>query len=170
MCVLLSWSLSLPRTLSLPFSVCVFYSLFFCSYASASTYVFMVSERKVWEPLQPTSNFRRQTLTHGKEQIEKCMDRSTAASARVEQHLATRYVGYRVHHQNKEICEALGSINVMVDEDEMVQIHLGGLTQWYGPIRTAICTREKSPSLFNLPSMLMVKENHMSGSRTTQPV
>ena len=27
----------------------------------------------------------------------------------------------------KEICDALGSINVMVDKDEMVQICLGGL-------------------------------------------
>ena len=34
----------------------------------------------------------------------------------------------------KEICEALGFINVMVDEDEMVQIYLGGLAQRYGPI------------------------------------
>ena len=27
----------------------------------------------------------------------------------------------------KEICDALGSISVTVDEDEMVQIYLGGL-------------------------------------------
>ena len=40
----------------------------------------------------------------------------------------------------KEICDALGSINVMVDKDEMVQICLGGLAQWYEPIRITICT------------------------------
>mgnify|MGYP002775570664 CR=1 FL=1 len=40
----------------------------------------------------------------------------------------------------KQICDALGSINVTVDEDEMVQICLGGLAQRYGPIRTTICT------------------------------
>ena len=68
----------------------------------------------------------------------------------------------------KEICDALGSINVMVDEDEMVQICLGGLAQTYGPIRKAICTQEKSSLFFNLQSMLMVEENHASGSRTTQ--
>ena len=39
----------------------------------------------------------------------------------------------------KEICN-VGSINVTVDEDEMVQICLGGLAERYGPIHTAICT------------------------------
>ena len=68
----------------------------------------------------------------------------------------------------KEICDALGSINVTVDADEMVQICLGGLAQRYGPIRTAICTREKPPSFFDLQSTLMVIENHVSGSRTTK--
>ena len=56
----------------------------------------------------------------------------------------------------KEIYDALGSINVMVDEDEMVHI------------RTTISTREKPPSFFDLQSMLMVEENHAGGSRTTQ--
>ena len=40
----------------------------------------------------------------------------------------------------KEVCDALGSINVMVDEDEMVQICLGGLAQRYMPIWMTICT------------------------------
>ena len=35
----------------------------------------------------------------------------------------------------KEICDALGSINVTMEEDEMVQICLGGLTQRYGKFR-----------------------------------
>ena len=56
----------------------------------------------------------------------------------------------------KEIYDAIESINVTVDEDEIVQICLDGLAQRYGPIRTAICTREKPPSFFNLQSMLMV--------------
>ena len=68
----------------------------------------------------------------------------------------------------KEIWDALGSINVMVDEDEMVQICLGGLAQRYGPIWMAICTQEKPSSFLDLQSMLMVEENHASGSRTTQ--
>ena len=41
----------------------------------------------------------------------------------------------------KEICNALESINMTVEEDEMVLIYLGGLAQRYGPIRTTICTR-----------------------------
>ena len=34
----------------------------------------------------------------------------------------------------KEICDALGSINVTLDKDELVQTCLGGLAQRYGPI------------------------------------
>ena len=64
----------------------------------------------------------------------------------------------------KEICDALGSINVTVDEDKMIQICLGGLPQRCGPNHMAICTREKPPSFFDLQSMLMVEENHTSGS------
>ena len=66
----------------------------------------------------------------------------------------------------KEICDALRSINVTVDEDEMVQICLGGLAQRYGPIWTTIFTQEKLPSILDL--MVMVEENHANGSRTTQ--
>ena len=68
----------------------------------------------------------------------------------------------------KEICDALGSINVMVDEDEMVQSYLGGLTQRCEPIRTTIYTREKPSASFDLQSMLMVEENHAGVSRSTQ--
>ena len=55
-----------------------------------------------------------------------------------------------------------------VDEDEMVQICLGGLAQRYGPIQTAICTREKPLSFFDLQLMLMVEENHAGASKGTQ--
>ena len=66
----------------------------------------------------------------------------------------------------KEICDALGSINVMVDKEEMVHISLGGLAQRYGPIKMAICTREKPPSFFDLQSILMVEENHVRTTRS----
>ena len=69
----------------------------------------------------------------------------------------------------KEICDALGSINLMGDEDEMVQICLSCPAQRYKPIRMAICTREKPPSFFYLQSMLMDEENHVCESRSTQP-
>ena len=67
----------------------------------------------------------------------------------------------------KEMCDALGSINVTVDEDEMIQICFGGLAQRYGPIWMAICTREKPPSFVDLQSMLMVEKNHVGASRST---
>ena len=50
----------------------------------------------------------------------------------------------------REICDALGFINVTMDENEMVQICLGGLLQRYELIRTIICTREKPPTFFDL--------------------
>ena len=59
----------------------------------------------------------------------------------------------------KEICDTLDSINVTVDEDEMVQICIGGLAQRYGPIWTTICSQEKPLSFFDLELMLMVEEN-----------
>ena len=68
----------------------------------------------------------------------------------------------------KGICDALRSINVIVDEDEMVQVCIGGLVLRTGKVRIVICTQEKLLSFFDLQSMLMVEENHASGSRTTQ--
>ena len=66
-----------------------------------------------------------------------------------------------------EICDSLGS-NVTVEEDEIVQICLGGLAQQYGSFRTTICTRKKPPS-FDLQSMLIVEENH-AGAMTSAPI
>ena len=68
----------------------------------------------------------------------------------------------------KEIYDTLWSINGTVDEDEMVQICLGGPAKRYGSILTVICTREKPASFFDLQSMLMVEKKHASGSWTTQ--
>ena len=50
----------------------------------------------------------------------------------------------------KELCDALGLINVIVDDEEMVQICLGGLTPRFSAIRSAVLVRENPPSLFNL--------------------
>ena len=61
----------------------------------------------------------------------------------------------------KSICDSLGSINISVDEDEMVQVCLGGLAQRFDPLRTAILVRENPPSFFDLQSMLLVEENHV---------
>ena len=43
--------------------------------------------------------------------------------------------------QIKEIRDTLVSINVTVDEDEMVQVYLGGLASKFGAFRTMVCTR-----------------------------
>ena len=60
----------------------------------------------------------------------------------------------------KELCDALGLINVVIDDDEMVQICLGGLAPRFGLIRSAILPRENTPSFFDLQSILLVEENH----------
>ena len=56
----------------------------------------------------------------------------------------------------KELCDSLGSISVNVDDDEMVQICHGGLALRFGAMRTAVLAREKSPSFFDLQSILLV--------------
>ena len=50
----------------------------------------------------------------------------------------------------KIICDSLGSININVDKDEMVQVCLGSLAQWFDPIRSAILGRENPPSFFDV--------------------
>ena len=60
----------------------------------------------------------------------------------------------------KELCDALGSIDVVIDDNEMVQICLGGLAPRFNAMRTAILARENTPSFFDLKSILLVEENH----------
>ena len=59
----------------------------------------------------------------------------------------------------KEICDSLASINVTIKEDEMVQVCVGGLASKLGAFQTKVCTRENTPSFFDLQSMLLVEEN-----------
>ena len=61
----------------------------------------------------------------------------------------------------KSIYNSLGSININVDEDEMVQVCLGGLAQWFNLLMKAILARETPPSFFDLQSMLLVRKNHV---------
>ena len=60
----------------------------------------------------------------------------------------------------KELCDSLSSISVNVEDDEMVQICLGGLAPRFGAMRTAVLTRE-NPPYFDLQFMLLVEENHV---------
>ena len=69
----------------------------------------------------------------------------------------------------KDICDSLASIDVNIEECKMVQICLGGLALKFGAFRTAICTRENTPSFFDMYSMLLVEENHTGASMSTYP-
>ena len=57
----------------------------------------------------------------------------------------------------KSIWDSPGSININVEEGEMVQVWLGGLAQGTNPLRTTILARETPPLFFNLQSMLLVE-------------
>ena len=50
----------------------------------------------------------------------------------------------------KELCDALSLINVVIDDEEMVQICLGGLAPRFSSIRLTILARENTPSFFDL--------------------
>ena len=67
----------------------------------------------------------------------------------------------------KDICESLVSIDMNVEEGNMVQICLRGLASKFKAFRTVVCTRENMPSFFNLRLMLLVEENHVGASTST---
>ena len=67
----------------------------------------------------------------------------------------------------KDIYESLISINMAVEEDEMVQVYLGGLASKFGSFRMVVCTREKFSSFFYLQSMLLVEKKHMGALTST---
>ena len=69
----------------------------------------------------------------------------------------------------KNICDSLSSIKVNIEEDEMVQVCLGGLAQHFDLIRMKIWARENPPSFVKLQSMLFVEENHVrTKSKTSE--
>ena len=62
----------------------------------------------------------------------------------------------------EEIYDSLGSINVSVHEKEMVQIFLSS------KVRADPDDYLQIGAFFDLQSMLMVEDNHVGASRTTQ--
>ena len=40
----------------------------------------------------------------------------------------------KLHLEDQELCNSFGSISINVDDDEIVQICLGGLAPWFGAI------------------------------------
>ena len=64
----------------------------------------------------------------------------------------------------KEVSNSLASMSVIVEENELVQICLRGLASKFGSLQTVVCTRENTPSFFDLQSKLLVEENHAGAS------
>ena len=50
----------------------------------------------------------------------------------------------------KDICDSLASIDVIVEDGEMVQICLRELVSKFGAFRTLVCTREQTLTFFDL--------------------
>ena len=67
----------------------------------------------------------------------------------------------------KDICEFRASIDVNVEQCEMVQICLRGLASKFRASRTTFCTRENTPSIFDLQLMVLVEENHAGALTST---
>ena len=67
----------------------------------------------------------------------------------------------------KDICDSLASIEVNIEESEVIPVCLEGLAPKFGAFRTDVCTLENTPSFFNLQSMLLVEENHAGASTST---
>ncbi len=68
----------------------------------------------------------------------------------------------------KGIVESLASINVSVDDDDLVNICLNGLGKEYKPFTTSITIRENVPNFRDLVSMLIVEEKTLNEYYYTQ--
>jgi hypothetical protein len=68
----------------------------------------------------------------------------------------------------KGIVESLASINVFVDDDDLVNACLNGLGKEYKPFKTSIIVRENVPNFRDLVSMLIVEEKTLNEDCSTQ--
>ncbi len=68
----------------------------------------------------------------------------------------------------KGIVESLASINVFVDDDDLVSVCLNGLGKEYKPFKTSITVRENVPNFRDLVSMLIVEEKTLNGDCSTK--
>jgi hypothetical protein len=68
----------------------------------------------------------------------------------------------------KGIVESLASINVYVDDDDLVSICLNGLGKEYKPFETSITIRENVPNFRDLVSMLIVEDKTLNEDYFTQ--
>ena len=62
------------------------------------------------------------------------------------------------------MAKKLQLIKVNVEDDEIVQVCLGGLSSQFGAFRIAAYTRENTTSFFMLHSIFLVEKNHAGAS------
>ncbi len=68
----------------------------------------------------------------------------------------------------KGIVESLASINVSMDDDDLVSVCLNGLGKEYKPFKTSITIKENVPNFQDLVSMLIVEEKTLNEDCSTQ--
>jgi hypothetical protein len=68
----------------------------------------------------------------------------------------------------KGIVESLASINVFMDDDDLVSVCLNGLGKEYKPFKTSITVRENVPNFRGLVSMLIVEKKTLNEDYYTQ--
>jgi len=68
----------------------------------------------------------------------------------------------------KGIVESLASINVSMDDDDLVNVCLNGLGKEYKPFKTSIIVKENVPNFWDLVSMLIVEEKTLNEDCSTQ--
>jgi len=62
----------------------------------------------------------------------------------------------------KGIVESLASINISVDDDDLVSVCLNGLGKEYKPFKTSVTVRENVPNFRDIISMLIIEEKTLS--------
>jgi hypothetical protein len=68
----------------------------------------------------------------------------------------------------KGIVESLASINVSMDDDDLVIVYLNELEKEYKLFKTSITVRENVPNFRDLVSMLIVEEKTLNEDYSTQ--
>jgi hypothetical protein len=68
----------------------------------------------------------------------------------------------------KGIVESLASINVSMDDNNLVSICLNGLGKEYKPFKTSIIVKENVPNFWDLVSILIVEEKTLNEDCFTQ--
>jgi len=68
----------------------------------------------------------------------------------------------------KGIVEPLASINVFVDDDNLVSVCLNGLGKEYKPFKISIIVKENVPNFQDLMSMLIIEEKTLGEDSSTQ--